>query len=80
MSHSWPLLTFKGKLTDDPPTFPADILLKMASRLTIPFDYNIEFQAKTSHRKEKRSLYVHRAVLSARSKYYDTSISLLRYY
>jgi len=80
MSHWRPLLTFKGKLSDDPPTFPMDILLTMASRLTIPFDYNIEFQATTSDRKGKRSLYVHRSVLSGRSKFYDTSISILRRY
>jgi len=38
-----------------------DILLKMASRLTIPFDYNVEFQATSSHRKGRRSLYIHRS-------------------
>jgi BTB/POZ domain len=64
---------FQWELTDDPPAFPSDILLKMADNMTRPFDYNIEFQAKTSS-KEKRSLYVHRAVLSGRSQYYETSI------
>jgi BTB/POZ domain len=40
--------------------------------MTAAVDWNVQFQAETSSG-EKRSLYIHRFVLSARSEYYRTS-------
>jgi hypothetical protein len=67
----------KGKIADCS-TFSADILLKLADNMTEPLDYNVEYQAETAcHRKKKRSLYVLRGVLSARSTYFETSMRLI---
>lgn len=66
------ILILEGALTDELPPFPGDILVGMANNMTLPIDWNVQFQSQTAGG-EERSLYVHRYVLSARSNYYKTS-------
>jgi hypothetical protein len=65
-------LTFQESPTAVPLSFPAGILLEMANNITSPIDFNVEFEAEIANG-EKRSLYVRRDVLCARSEYYKTS-------
>jgi hypothetical protein len=73
VSPNFQWLTLKGNLTDELPAFPGNVLIGMANNMTLPIDWNVEFQAETAAG-ETRSLYVHRYILSARSEYYKTSL------
>jgi len=66
------VLILEGELIDELPSFPGDILVGMANNMTLPIDWNVQFQSQAAGG-EARNLYVHRYVLSARSNYYKTS-------
>jgi hypothetical protein len=63
------MLILEGGLTDE---LPPDILVGMANNMTLPIDWNVQFQSQTK-RENGPKLYVHRNVLSTRSSYYKAS-------